>query len=309
MMRILITGGAGFLGSALANRLYREGHEVLVLDDLSAGDRARLDEGVFFHRASVQDRPRLWTLLQGVEMVYHLAARTSVAESVNYPREYNAVNVDGTLALLEAMRDVRTPRLVFTSSGALYGEQAQQPVSEEALPNPRSPYAVSKLAAEHYIHTVGRLWGIETVALRIFNAYGPGQPLPPFHAPVVPRFLHQAVGGGSLVIFGDGHQTRDFVYLDDVVEALVAVLARQGLGGATINIGSGVETSIERLARLVLRLTGSHSNILYSPKEGGGVSRLCADLRRAEALIDYRPAVSLEEGLRRTLALDPRFAR
>ncbi len=308
-MRLLITGGAGFLGSALANRLHRAGHEVLVLDDLSAGERERLDKGIFFHRVSIQDRPRLWTLLQGVEVVYHLAARTSVAESVNYPREYNAINVDGTLALLEAMRDVRTPKLIFTSSGALYGEQAKQPVPEEALPNPRSPYAVSKLAAEHYIHTVGQLWGIETVALRIFNAYGPGQPLPPFHAPVVPRFLHQAVGGGSLVIFGHGRQTRDFVYLDDVVEALATVLKREGLSGMTINIGSGVETSIEALAHLILRLTGSHSNILYSPRESGGISRLCADLRRAQALLGYRPAVSLEEGLRRTLKLDPRFSR
>ena len=168
-MRILVTGGAGFLGSALANALARQGHEVLVLDDLSAGDQTRLDAKVFFHRGEITNRPKLWTLLQGVQCVYHLAARVLVAESILYPREYNDVNVGGTVALLEAMRDVGVPRLVFTSSGAVYGAQVEQPVSETTTPNPQSPYAVSKLAAEYYVHTIGALWGTTTVALRIFH--------------------------------------------------------------------------------------------------------------------------------------------
>ncbi len=308
-MRILITGGAGFLGSALANHLAAMEHEVVVLDDLSAGDQTRLDGRVLFHRGDVRDRPRLWTLLQGVQCVYHMAARVLVAESILYPREYNEVNVGGTLALLEAMRDVGVPRLIFISSGAVYGEQPRQPVAETAYPHPHSPYAVSKLSAEHYVHTIGALWGIATIALRVFNAYGPGQPLPPSHAPVIPRFLHQAVGGGSLVIFGSGEQTRDFVYVDDVVQAMVAALNVVEARRYTINVGSGTETSINELAHLVLTLTGAGSNIIHSPVESGGVSRLCADITLAQQVLGYAPEVPLEEGLRRMLTQDPRFRR
>src|SRR5689334_3029723 len=182
-MQFLITGGAGFLGSALANTLVSQGHSVRVLDDFSAGDPARLVPEISVTRGDVNDIPKLWTLLQGVECVYHLAARVSVPESVLYPRDYNAVNVGGTVSVLEAMRDAGVRRVVLSSSGAVYGEQQRQPLSETQEPDPNSPYAVSKLAAEYYVRTIGSLWGLESVALRVFNAYGPGQPLPAAHAP------------------------------------------------------------------------------------------------------------------------------
>jgi UDP-glucose 4-epimerase len=306
-VRILITGGAGFLCSALANALADAEHEVLVLDDLSAGDPDRLGPGVLFHRGSITDRPKLWSLLQGVDCVYHLAARVLVAESVLYPREYNEANVSGTVALLEAMRDVGIPRLVFTSSGALYGDQAKQPVDESAAPNPLSPYAVSKLAAEHYVQTISSLWGTTAIVLRIFNAYGPGQPLLPSHSSVIPRFINQALGGGSLVIFGDGQQTRDFVYVSDVVDALIASLTLDIPHHVTINVGSGAEVTINRLAQEILSLTHSSSNTIYSPVGSGGVSRLQADLRLARKVLGYEPKVSLREGLQRILLEDPRF--
>lgn len=306
-MRVLITGAAGFLGSALANALAAEGHEVLALDDLSGGDPNRLDARVLLHRGNITDRPKLWTLLQGVDCVYHLAARVLVAESILYPKDYNDINVGGTVILLEALRDVGVPRLVLTSSGAIYGDRAQQPVVETTAPNPQSPYAVSKLAAEHYVHTIGRLAGIETIALRIFNAYGPTQPLLFAHSPVVPRFMSQALGGGSLVIFGDGAQTRDFVYVEDVVRAMTAVLTARNIGGRTLNVGSGVETSMNDLAQHILALTGSGSNILHSQAQSGGVSRLQADITLARQLLGYQPQVSLQEGLVRVLTEDPRF--
>lgn len=307
-MRFLVTGGAGFLGAALANRLVAAGHQVRVLDDLSAGDPARLDGRVLFTRGSVLDRPRLWTLLQDVDCVYHLAARVLVAESILYPREYNEVNVGGTVTVMEAMRDAGVRRVVLASSGAVYGEQAQQPVREDQPPNPQSPYAVSKLAAEYYVRTIGALWGIETVVLRIFNAYGPGQNLPPSHPPAVPRFLQQALRGGSLVIFGGGGQTRDFVYLDDVLEALVAASGASEVDRRIINVGSGQETCINDLATLVIELVGREVNVIHSPAEGGGVSRLCADITLARRLLGYEPRVGLREGLLRTLKQDPRFA-
>ncbi len=308
-MRFLVTGGAGFLGVALANRLAHDAHQVRVIDDLSAGDPARLDKRVLFTRGDVANRPKLWTLLQDVDCVYHLAARVQVSESILYPREYNEVNVGGTVSVMEAMRDAGVHRVVLTSSGAVYGEQAHQPVREDQTPNPQSPYAVSKLAAEYYVRTIGALWGIETVILRIFNAYGPGQNMPPSHPPAVPRFLHQALQNGSLVIFGGGGQTRDFVYVDDVVEALVAAASASDVDRRIINVGSGCETSINELAALVAEVVGREAEVLHSPAESGGVSHLRADIAIARRLLNYKPRVNLMQGLRLTLERDPRFQR
>ena len=306
-MRFLVTGGAGFLGVALSNRLSHEGHQVRVIDDLSAGDPDRLNDEVLFTRGDVADRPKLWTLLQDVDCVYHLAARVRVSESVLYPRQYNEVNVGGTVSVMEAMRDAGVQRVVLTSSGAVYGDQAEQPVTEDCRPNPQSPYAVSKLAAEYYVRTIGALWGIETVILRVFNAYGPGQRLPPSHPPVVPRFLQQAQQGGSLVIFGGGGQTRDFVYVDDVVEALMSAVRAPNVDRRIINVGSGHETSINELASVVARVVGEKTEVLHSPAESGGVARLCADLSGARQLLGYEPRTGLVDGLRLTLDLDPRL--
>ena len=300
-MRFLITGAAGFLGSALANRLAAEGHSVLGMDDLSTGDPKKLSERVKFVLGDVNDRPKLWTLLQEVDCVYHMAARVSVSESVLYPREYNQVNVGGTVTLMEAMRDMGVHRVVFASSGTVYGNQPEQPVNEKAIPNPRSPYAVSKLAAEYYVKTIGSLWGIETVCLRIFNAYGPGQHVPPVHTPVIPGFLNQAWQNGTLVVYGDGNQTRDFVYLDDVIDAMVAAAIAPDVNQTTINIGSGAETSISELVHEVLEATGGTPEVVTNPRNEGGLSRLCADITLAHEKLGYEPMTPLADGLKRTL--------
>ena len=306
-MRFLITGAAGFLGAALANRLVRENHVVRGLDDLSTGEPGALLPEVHLTRGDVNDRPKLWTLLQDVDCVYHLAARVSVQESVLYPREYNQVNVGGTVTLMEAMRDVGVRRVVFISSGAVYGEQGAQPLNEEATPNPRSPYAVSKLSAEYYVRTIGQLWGIETVALRVFNAYGPGQHLPPVHAPVIPYFIRQACYNGTLVLHGDGSQTRDYVYVDDVVNAMVATASAPGVNQKIINVGSGKETSIRELVNLVLDVTHGKPEVVYNPRNEGGVRRMQADLSLAGQLLNYRPQVDLRTGLQITLEKDARL--
>lgn len=306
-MRYLITGGAGFLGTALANRLASSGHEVHVLDDLSAGDPNRLRDEVLLTRGDVRDLPKLWSLLQGMDCVYHLAAKVSVPASNLYPRDYNDVNVGGTVSLLEAIRDVGVPKLVLASSGAVYGDQDSTPIGEDAAPNPRSPYAVSKLAAEHYCRTVGRLTGFETVVLRIFNTYGPGQPLPASHASVVPLFLRRAANGGSIVVFGGGQQTRDFVYIDDVTDALVAAGERPGLNGQVVNVGSGRDCSIRHLVDLVEAAVGRRSNTVFNPSQEGGVSHSVADTALAARLLEYAPRVTLEEGLRRMVEQDTRF--
>jgi UDP-glucose 4-epimerase len=306
-MRFLITGGAGFIGSALANRLVREGHHVRVVDDLSAGDPTRLLADVNFTRGNVTDKPKLWRLLSKIDCVYHLAARVSVPESILYPTEYETTNVGGTVALMEAMRDAGVKRVVLASSGAIYGEQPLQPVTEDMPPHPTSPYAVSKLAAEYYVNTIGSLWGIETVALRIFNAYGPGQSIPPTHAPVIPQFVKQSLGEGSLVVFGDGEQTRDFVYIDDVVEALVTAATAQEIDRQVINVGLGQETSLNELVHTIERVTGRETHALHVHAEDGGVSRLVADLTLARRWLSYRPRVDLETGLRLLLEQDVQF--
>ena len=307
-MKTLITGVAGFLGSALAKRLIEGGHQVLGLDDLSAGKLEAVPDGVEFELGDMLDRPKLWTLLQDVECVYHLAARVAVQESILFPREYNSTNVGGTVSVMEAMRDVGVKRVVFTSSGAVYGAQSEQPLDEEMRPAPDSPYAVSKLSAEYYVKTIGKLWGIETVTLRIFNAYGPGQRVTADHPPVIPNFLKQAVHQGTLVIHNSGTQTRDFVFLDDVVDALISASTASGVDGTTINIGSGKEISIVDLAERVVEITGSKTEAIYNPKAKGGVSRMRADITRAEKLLGYQPKVGLTEGLNLTLEGDPRFS-
>lgn len=306
-MNFLITGAAGFLGSALANQLARDGHQVRGLDDLSTGDPQALSKDIHFIRGDVSDRPKLWTLLQDVDVVYHLAARVFVQESVLYPRDYNAVNVGGTVALMEAIRDVGVKRVVLASSGAVYGDLGDSTLAETDRPHPRSPYAVSKLAAEHYVHTIGALWGIETISLRIFNAYGAGQHLPPSHPPVVPHYLRQALRGGTLVVHGNGQQTRDYVYVDDVIRAMVAAATAPEINGLVINVGSGVETSINELIRIVMHVTNSNANVIYNATTASGVSRMRADMRLAHEKLRFSPAVKLEEGLRLTLERDPRL--
>ncbi|NMC28727.1 MAG: NAD-dependent epimerase/dehydratase family protein [Pelolinea sp.] len=306
-MRFLITGAAGFLGAPLANSLVSDGHSVVGLDDLSTGDPDRLSSDVHLVRGDINDRPKLWTLLQGVDCVYHLAARVIVPESVLYPREYNLVNVGGTVTLMEAMRDVGVKRVVFISSGSIYGNQRNQPMKETLRPQPRSPYAVSKLAAEYYIRTIGELWKIETVILRVFNAYGPEQRLPPAHAPVIPYCIKQAFDNGTIVIHGEGNQTRDYVFVDDVVNAAICASSASDINRLIINVGSGKETSVNEIAKLVTELSGTKPEIVHNPHHDSGPSRMCADISLAERKLDYKPSVSLREGLLKTIQQDKRF--
>jgi UDP-glucose 4-epimerase len=191
----------------------------------------------------------------------------------------------------------------------VYGDQGEQPLKESAAPNPRSPYAVSKLAAEYYVRTIGDLWGIETVILRVFNAYGPGQHLPASHPPVIPHYLRQAVRGSTLVMFGDGSQTRDYVYVDDVVSAMISAATAPGINHQVINVGSGKETSVRNLIRMIMEVSDVRVEAIVNPRNDGGVSRMCASLSLAREKLGYQPRFSLQEGLRLTLERDPRFKK
>jgi UDP-glucose 4-epimerase len=199
--------------------------------------------------------------------------------------------------------------VVLASSGAVYGEHDVNKVNESLLPNPDSPYGVSKLAAEGYVRTIGDLWGIETVALRIFNAYGPGQAIPPTHPPVIPQFVRQVLGDGSLILYGSGEQTRDYIYVDDVVRALIAAATAEGINRQVINIGTGIGTSIKQLIALIEKVTRHKAQTIANPSVFGGVSTLVADTTRAMKLLDFNPRVTLEEGLALLIERDPQFVR
>jgi UDP-glucose 4-epimerase len=301
-MRILVTGGAGFIGSALASHLVRLGHRVRVLDDLSAGDPSSLDNEVAFTRGDVRDIPKLWTLLRGVECVFHLAARVSVSESILYPVEYNEVNVGGTVSMMTAARDAGVRRVVLASSGTVYGEQKEQPVKETAVVRPPNPYAVTKIASEYYLSAIGALYDIEVVMLRIFNAYGPGQAVPPSHPPVIPHFVRQALSGGTGVIFGTGGQTRDFIYISDVVDALTTAGLGDDVNGLIINIGTGQEVSINDLVKKIEALLGRKVAYLPNPSQSGGVSRLVSEISLARKVLGFEPKISIDAGLRLMLS-------
>ena len=307
-MKVFVTGAAGFIGSHLANELIAQGHTVVGFDNLSTGNPESLSAEVKLVRGDINNRELLWQLLHDVDCVYHLAARVVVPESVLYPREFERVNVGGTVTLLEAMRDVGSHRLIFASSGAIYGIQSRQPLNENTTkPKPASPYAVSKLASEYYINTIGRLWGLEAVCLRIFNAYGPRQGFSFSHAAVIPTFLKQAAAKGTIVIHGDGTKTRDFVYITDVVDALIAAMKLKNPDETVINIGSGRETTINQVCEMACRITGQQPETVFNQKRVGGPDRMCADLTLARELLGYEAKVGLEEGMRLDFEGDERL--
>ena len=303
-MKCFVTGAAGFLGTALSNRLVEDGHEVIGLDNCSAGEPQRLLPEVKFVRNDLNSKESLWRLLKGVDIIYHLAAKVIVPDSLLYPAEYEKTNVGGTVTLLEAMHDVGNRKMVFASSGAIYGNQPVMPLREDMNPIPESPYAVSKLAGELYIRTIGQLWGLQAVCLRIFNCYGPYQGFSFAHSPVIPTFLRQCALHGTVVIHGDGSKTRDFVYVDDAVDAFAAAASLEDSDETVINVGSGQETSISSVLEIAQKITGVEPQVVHNPRRVGGANRMCADLTIAEKKLNYKPKISLEEGMRRTFEAD-----
>ncbi len=301
MSKVLVTGGAGFIGSHLVDRLVQEGFEVVVLDNLSSGSpeniKIHVENPKFqFIRGDVRVRGLVRRALRGVDCVFHLAAVASVDLSIRRPDIVNDVNVTGTLGLLEESRRADVEKFVFTSSCAVYGEPIKLPVDEEHPTRPLSPYGASKLAAEHYCSVYHRVYGLDTVILRLFNVYGPRQERSPYGG-VISRFIERLRRGLAPVIFG-GTQTRDFVYVGDAVEALMLAMRSKDCIGMTINVGSGVEVSIRELADKLIKIFGLRVRPILSRPRPGDVSRMCADIRRAKEVLRFEPKTSLEDGLK-----------
>lgn len=298
-MRVLITGGAGFIGSHLALALQqREG--VRILDNLRMGNRRRLEAcNVEFVEGSVLDTAALQRAMSGVDLVFHLAAMVGVQESMDNPRACIETNVRGTFNVLEAAAEAGVSKLVFASSAAVYGDDPPIPTSETAPPSPKSPYAISKLDGEYLCEMFQRVRRLQTATVRFFNVFGPGQDPASPYAAAVPRFLRRALCGEEVTIFGDGEQTRDFVYVKDVVSSMLFLAENSDLTGA-FNCGYGHQTTINEIANRILALTQSKSRLIYLPARPEDVRHSCASIERLRGA-GWHPAGGLEEGLRETV--------
>jgi UDP-glucose 4-epimerase len=299
-MSILITGGVGFIGSHLAEHFHRD-HSVRVLDNFRSGHRRNLTGlNVEIIEASITDRAAVRAAMRGAEYVFHLAAMTSVPESIRRPHECVEANVVGLLNVLEEAVAAGVRRLCFSSSAAIYGDNPVTPKSEELPPAPCSPYAITKLDGEYYCRLFAATGRIETVALRYFNVFGPRQDPNSAYAAAVPIFIRQALAGQPLTIFGDGQQTRDFIYVKDVVAANVFVATQPGLSGV-FNVGYGKQMTILQLARRIIAATGSNSVIQHAPERPGDVKHSRASIEKLHAA-GFCPPGSFDVGLAETIS-------
>jgi len=301
----VVTGGAGFIGSHVAARLAALGCRVRVVDDLSTGDESNLvglARNVEFLRGDLCEPEVCRQAVVGAEVVFHLAAIPSVPRSLADPWASHNANVNATVRLLEASRRAGVRRIVYSSSSSVYGDCAVLPKVESVEPLPRSPYAVSKLAGEQYVLAYARAGLVEGVALRYFNVFGPRQSPHSAYAAVIPAFLMAAADGGRPVVFGDGSQTRDFTFVENVVEAniLAATRPREAANGWVVNVGAGVQTSLLALLDAIGQITSRQLQPEFRPPRPGDVHASLASLDRAAQVLHYRPGVGLDEGLRRT---------
>ncbi|MFN0243182.1 MAG: SDR family oxidoreductase [Planctomycetota bacterium] len=311
MALYLVTGGAGFIGSHLVHALVARGDRVRVLDDLSTGTRDNLrglevgaldsDSPVELHVASITDADACRSACRGVRGVLHEAAQVSVPRSVEDPRASYAVNVTGTLNLLEAAREHAVRKFVFAASSAAYGDSVELPKREDMLPTPLSPYASGKIAAEHLLQVFGRVYGLQTVALRYFNVFGPRQLDDSPYTGVIALFARALLEGRRPTIFGDGQQTRDFTYIDNVVDANLAALDRELETGLVINVGSGERISVLALFARMAELLESDLTPIHAPARAGDVRDSLASLDLARRHLSYAPRVHWRDGLATTV--------
>ncbi len=302
----IVTGGAGFIGSHLCRTLLKAGRRVRVVDNLSTGRLSNLEglsnahPGAFdFVEVDIRDVENLRPCFEDAEVVYHQAAMTSVEQSVREPESCHAVNCTGSLNVLRCACDADASKVVLASSTAVYGNAAENPCREDHLPKPVSPYAATKLAAEHYARLFNDLYGLPTLSLRYFNVYGPRQDPNSDYAAVIPRFITRMMRGKPPIIFGDGGQSRDFVHVEDVVSANL-LAARSSQGGLSLNIASGRSHDLNQLAAILNQILGRDLKPVYEAARVGDIRRSQADVRLASRQIGYVPETVFEEGLRKT---------
>ena len=302
----LVTGGAGFIGSNLVDRLLAQGYRVRVLDNLSTGKRENLAQAcskIDFLKGDLRSDSDVKKAVRGVSYVFHMGAISNVPQSVDQPLVTHEVNVTGTFRLLRASREAGVKRFIFTSSSSIYGITEKFPSIEEDLPRPESPYAASKIMGEYYCKNFSALYGLETVMLRYFNVFGPRQNPKSRYACVIPIFLKSFLDKVSPEVHWDGKQSRDFVYVDDVVAANLLAMKKGGISGETFNIGSHSEARVIDCLTGIQKILGVKKvRVLHTPKRAGDVRRTFADITKAKRLLGFRPSVTFAAGLRKTVA-------
>jgi nucleoside-diphosphate-sugar epimerase len=302
---VVVTGGAGFIGSHIASALSASGARVRVVDDLSTGHRENIDEiggDIDFIQGSVADESVLTKALDGAEVVFHEAAIPSVPRSVAEPTQTHIASVDGTFSLLLAARDKKVRRVVYAASSSAYGDQPTLPKVEQMAPDPLSPYAVAKLVGEYYCQVFTRVYGLETVSLRYFNVFGPRQDPGSQYSGVVSRFISCLLGNERPVIYGDGEQSRDFTYIENVVAANLSAANAAGAVGKVINVANGAQITLNELLAELKELTGKQDvTAEYLEPRVGDVRHSLADITLARELLNYQSRVDLREGLKRTI--------
>ena len=301
MEKVIVTGGAGFIGSHLTEALVKRGYQAIIIDDLSTGKRENiyhLKKDIEFIKGSITDLPLLKKSFKGIDYVFHMAAMASVPKSVANPLASHDVNNTGTLNVLQAAAQNGVKKMVFMSSAAIYGDIPTLPLKEDMPPRPKSPYAVDKLSAEYYCEVFRNVYNFPSVCLRCFNIYGPRQDPASEYAAAIPKFIQLAVDGRPVVIFGDGEQTRDYVYVKDIIEA--NLLALKSNAGGVYNISGGQSIKINDLAALIIRLTGNKSQIIHDKPRAGDIMYSLADISRA-GTFGWKPAYGMEEGLAETI--------
>ena len=302
-MRYLVTGGAGFIGSNIVDELVRRGHEVVVLDDLSTGKEANLAGvrgKIDFRAGSITDLSTVQAACQRIDYVIHLAARTSVPKSVADPLETNRINIDGTLNVLVAARDAQVRRFVYAASSSAYGETPTLPKVETMAPEPISPYGVTKYVGELYARVFGRVYGLENASVRYFNVFGPRQDPTSQYSGVLSRFMLAILEGQPPVVYGDGRQSRDFTYIDNIVDLTLRACEAGGASGKVFNGGTGARITLNGVLKLLESVTGKKIAARYDPPRTGDILDSQADISLASKILGYEPRVLFEEGLRRT---------
>ena len=306
MPNVLVTGGAGFIGSNLTEALLQRGHFVRVLDDFSTGKR----ENLIFDKAypspevikgDIRDFSACRKAMNRIEYVFHQAALPSVQRSIEDPETSNAINVGGTLNILLAAREEKVKRVIYASSSSVYGDTPTLPKHEEMPPNPLSPYALQKYIGEQYCRLFYQLYGLDTISLRYFNIFGPKQDPNSLYSAVIPKFIDALLQGRPPIIFGDGEQSRDFTYIENVVQANLLAMSAEHLHGEAINIACGKRISLNQLLNVLKEILGSKLSPIYQEPRQGDVKHSLADIFKGKEILNYEPTVGIEIGLEKTV--------
>ena len=305
MAGVLVTGGAGFIGSHLATRLVELGHKVRVIDNLSTGHRknlAHLEGKVEYLEADLRDAAACTNACRGVEFVFHEAAMGSVPKSIDDPQTSHDVNINGTFNLLRAAADAKVRRVIYAGSSSVYGDSAESPKHEAIIPQPLSPYAVQKLTGEYYCSVFSKCFGVDSITLRYFNVCGARQDPASQYAAAIPAFVTAILRGQSPTVYGDGEQSRDFTYIDNVVDGNMLAMKANRTDGAVVNVACGGQITINETIAAINRSLGTNIKPKYVAARAGDVRHSCADIRLAQKLLNFKPRIGFEEGLQKSIA-------